>query len=100
MNQRQAVMDAARALGIKCISGKVVGGYQILKFPSGSKISGKTGPKYRGGERKTLSGTWVARMTVKGKPVYLGSFKTKDEAAKARSEHARIHHAHYYGEEN
>jgi hypothetical protein len=54
------------------------------------KQSKPTSSKYKG-VRKTISNTWSADITVLGKRIHLGSFKTETAAAKAYDSAAKTH---------
>lgn len=44
------------------------------------------------------SGAWTSRIVLTGKPIHLGSFNTKEEAAAAYLGAAKIAHGEYYRE--
>jgi hypothetical protein len=59
------------------------------KFKKANSISKYTGVY------KTVSNTWYARITVLGKLIYLGTFKTEVAAAKAYAAAARKYHGQF-----
>ncbi|HAV8042365.1 TPA: HNH endonuclease [Escherichia coli] len=44
----------------------------------------------------TISGTWEASISIKGKKKYLGTFKEKHEAIEARIRAEKDHYTHYW----
>lgn len=51
--------------------------------------------KYKGVKKNTKCNTWSARITVSGKAIYLGSFKTENEAAIAYNNAALEHFGNF-----
>ena len=58
------------------------------------KQSGPTSSKYKG-VHKTISNTWSSKITVLGKRIHLGSFKTETAAARAYDSAAKTHFGHF-----
>jgi len=59
----------------------------------GLKSTNKSG--YKGVSRVSRGTSWCARLMVNGKPVYLGCYNDKHEAAEAYNEAAREHHGEF-----
>lgn len=56
---------------------------------------GRGACRFKGVQPTTQSKRWMARIQVNGKSVYLGCFRTQEDAARAYDRAARCHHGEF-----
>lgn len=62
------------------------------------ELPGRPGPRGASGiQQDATNGNWKARIYAQGRRIFLGSFKTREEALDARKQAELVYHKHYKG---